>query len=202
MNWMYGNLQHWCVRSVTSWVSVPESAADRSISAVCPPEPAPPPPACCRSGCIRSRILCLDGDGAQTHNTHVVSSCLGNKFHLPPCQSVHPFVHLYNFSVTSAECVFVCFCSADRGCFRVWVNVRRLAVTASPYFNSLTHTHTLMRARRCRLTGCDMDNSLHRSHQHTHPFQHWGLDVTHTLTRSDINASQTHNVLLGTLHTL
>lgn len=79
------------------------------------------------------------------------------------CQSQHPFVHSYYFSVTSAECEVVSFLLTEAafGLRFEWT------CGGSPWQLPLTSALTHKRVCRCRLTGCDMDNSLHRSHQHT-----------------------------------
>lgn len=67
--------------------------------------------------------------------------------------------------------------------------VSERVVVGADSFPRLPHSrkHTC----RCRLMGCDMDNSLHRSHQYTR-FQHWRVPDTHTDTDRHKCHAHTH----------
>lgn len=139
-----------------------------------PPAPAPPPPNCCRSGNRGRSPSCLKPG----ENTQFWSAVLGTRFHLASVSATSA-----GFFFLFVSCgVGVCGPAADGGCFwtGVWVNVRWSALTAPP-----PHTHRLPHSHkhkcRCCLMECDMDNSLHRSHQNTQ-LQHWRVPDTHTDT--------------------
>lgn len=133
-----------------------------------------------REVCLQLLLLCLHllwtaVDEVIEEEPHLVwkevktpdsSAVWGPRFHGPLCQS-----HLALFGCSSCR-VSVCVPAADAGCIwaGVWVNVQWLALTASP-----SHKHTC----RCCLMECDMDNSLHRSHQYPQ-LQHWRLPDAHT----------------------
>lgn len=158
------------------YVCVPELVADWRNSAVCLPVLALGPLTCCPSCCTESRLWFL----SKQTQTQTVSSCLGNKFNLPPCQSLHPFVHLYYFSVTSAESGGVSFLLTVAA-FGLQSEGKHDGWQWQLHLTSvLTHKNT--HVCPCRLTGCDMDNSLRRSHQHTPVSSLGNLCDTHTDT--------------------
>lgn len=139
------------------------------MSSVSPPEPAPPPPNCCRSGYRGRNPSCLK----RGENTQFWSAVLGTRFHWPLCQSAPPYLRVCFLWLLQGGCL--CSCCWRRLLLGRGVSER--AVVGTDSFPRLPHSHTC----RCCLMECDMDNSLHRSHQYTQ-LQHWRVPDTHTDT--------------------
>lgn len=148
-----------CVCNLVS-PCIPEPEADWRISAVFLPGQQVPLVTCCLSDCTGRRMQCLDG---QTHTqwavffgidfichrvSHCIHLCIYPIFSRNLCRVRAFFLFLLTEAAFGLEFDWMC----DGWLWQL------------PLTSALTHKHV----RRCRLTGCDMDNSLHRSHQHTH----------------------------------